>query len=235
MNISKSPPPTKISATRSLSVTEELRQLLLNGEFEPETRMQEAALANRMSVSRTPIRDALRVLAQDGLLTYAPNCGYVVKRFSKTDILKVFRVRATLEGLGCRIVAEEKPNAELLDTLAQTLKDGEELLKKRVTQDCTTDSFYDSWLTMNRRFHKAILNASDNELLSRIALTSLKVPIVFNGSFKWYQEEDFRRSLDQHNAIFNAIKNQQSDRADHLMQEHIYQASDIFKRFSDCP
>ena len=230
MNLDKVTPLKKSNATRSLSVTEDLRRMLLNGDFEPETRLQEAALANRMSVSRTPIRDALRVLAQDGLLTYAPNCGYIVKHFSKTDILKVFRVRATLEGLGCRIVAEEEPNAELLDSLAQTLKDGEALLK----QDCTNNAFYESWLAMNRRFHSAILKASDNELLARIALTSLKVPIVFNGSFKWYKADDFRRSLDLHNAIFDAIKNRQSDRADHLMQEHIYQASDIFRRCSDC-
>lgn len=208
--------------TRSLSVTESLRELLLAGVFPPESRMQEVALAERMEVSRTPIREALRVLAQDGLLTYQPNKGYLVRRFELQDIIKVFRVRAVLEGLGARLAAEqgvaEKQRQALLDSLAW----GDRLLRQGVGSDAC-----DQWRDMNTQFHIAILEAADNELLYRFAGTSRKVPVVFNGSFKFYSGVDFRRSLDHHQVIFDAIEKRQGERADRLMQEHIYHAQEI--------
>ena len=209
--------------TRSLSVTEDLREQLLAGAFAPDSRMQEVALAERMQVSRTPIREALRALEQDGLLIYQPNKGYVVRRFELSDILKVFRVRAVLEGLGARIAAEEGLSAQQQGDMEASLVWGERLISEgRITaKDC------DEWREMNTQFHVAILTAADNDLLVRFAQTSRKVPVVFNGSFKFYSEQDFRRSMDHHGLIFDAILKRQGERADHLMKEHIYQAQQI--------
>ena len=124
--------------TRSLSVTEDLREQLLAGAFAPDSRMQEVALAERMQVSRTPIREALRALEQDGLLIYQPNKGYVVRRFELSDILKVFRVRAVLEGLGARIAAEEGLSAQQQGDMEASLVWGERLISEgRITaKDC---------------------------------------------------------------------------------------------------
>ncbi|HET8707622.1 MAG TPA: GntR family transcriptional regulator, partial [Pseudomonadales bacterium] len=104
--------------TRSFSVADRLREMILRGDFGPEARLQEIQLANLMDVSRTPIREALRMLAKEGLLNYAPNRGYQVRKFSLDDILAAFRVRAVLEGLGCRLIAEKG----LSETLDQALK-----------------------------------------------------------------------------------------------------------------
>ncbi|MCG8670083.1 MAG: GntR family transcriptional regulator [Pseudomonadales bacterium] len=211
------------SNTRSLSVTEDLREQLLAGAFAPDSRMQEVALAERMQVSRTPIREALRALEQDGLLIYQPNKGYVVRRFELSDILKVFRVRAVLEGLGARIVAEEGLSPQQQAEMEASLSWGERLIQERrmTPEDC------DEWREMNTQFHVAILAAADNDLLVRFAQTSRKVPVVFNGSFKFYSEQDFRRSMDHHGLILDAILKRQGERADHLMKEHIYQAQQI--------
>lgn len=209
--------------TRSLSVTESLRQQLLAGVFPPESRLQEVALAERMQVSRTPIREALRVLAQDGLLTYQPNRGYLVRRFELEDILKVFRVRAVLEGLGARIAAEQGLKPKQQQDLEEALAWGERLL----ADNNMSPEFCDEWRDMNTRFHLAILEAADNDLLYRFAGTSRKVPVVFNGSFRFYSEQDFRRSMDHHQVIYDAISKGQGERADRMMQEHIYQAQEI--------
>lgn len=209
--------------TRSLSVTESLREQLLAGVFPPESRLQEVALAERMQVSRTPIREALRVLAQDGLLTYQPNKGYLVRRFELDDILKVFRVRAVLEGLGARIAAEQGLQPEQRQRLLTSLDWGDRLY----AQGNIADNHCDEWRDMNTQFHLAILEAADNELLYRFAATSRKVPVVFNGSFKFYSAADFRRSLDHHHVIFDALEKRQGERADNLMQEHIYHAQEI--------
>lgn len=222
--------------TRSLSVTDSLRTALLAGEFAPESRMQEVALAERMQVSRTPIREALRALEQDGLLIYQPNKGYVVRRFELKDIVKVFRVRAVLEGLGARLAAEQGISQTLRQSMEESITWGEALLRdgKIHPEHC------DEWRQMNTQFHVAILTAADHDLLVRFAQTSRKVPVVFNGSFKFYSEQDFCRSMDHHKVIFDAIVHGQGERADRMMQEHIYQAQQIIsenfsKVFSESP
>lgn len=213
------------TSTRSLTVTDTLREMLLEGEFLPETRLQEVSLAEKMQVSRTPVREALRVLAKDGLLIYAPNRGYIVRRFTFEDIIKAFRVRAALEGLGARMAAENGLSDEARTELDNCIEEAEELLK---TDLCQADN-YQVWREMNARFHMGILKQSDNELLMRCAKDSRRIPIVFNGSFKWYAFENFRRSHEHHKMILEAVKNGYGERAEWMMKEHIYSAAEILK------
>lgn len=212
--------------TRSLNITEALREQLLQGEFPPHARLQEIALAERMGVSRTPIREALSVLARDGLLEYAPNRGYTVRHFSLDDILSAFRVRAVLEGLGCRLLAERGLPADTDTQLQHTIAWGDTLLQNTQLQQ----GQFDQWREMNKAFHLAILLATQNDLLIRFAKISRNIPIVFNGSFRWYSARDFRRSQDHHEVIYSAMKNRQPERADFMMQEHIMQAAEILRR-----
>lgn len=211
--------------TRSLSVAEVLREKLLQGEFAPDSKLQEVALAEDMQVSRTPIREALRALAKDGLLDYAPNRGYTVRRFLLDDIIKAFRVRAVLEGLGCRFLAEAGISEALTEKLAACIAQGDRLLE----QNPMANGDFSEWREMNRQFHLAILLETENDLLIRFAGVSRNIPIVFNGSFKWYTEADFRRSQDHHRVIADAMGKGQAERADRMMQEHIYQASEIIR------
>lgn len=213
------------TSTRSLTVTDTLREMLLEGEFLPETRLQEVSLAEKMQVSRTPVREALRVLAKDGLLIYAPNRGYIVRRFTFEDIIKAFRVRASLEGLGARMAAENGLSDESRAILDKCIEEAEELLD---TDLCQADN-YQVWREMNKRFHMEILKGSDNELLMRCAKDSRRIPIVFNGSFKWYAFENFRRSHEHHKMILEAVKNGHGERAEWMMKEHIYSAAEILK------
>jgi len=213
-------------STRSLNVTETLREQLLRGEFAPRTRLQETALAERMQVSRTPIREALRVLAKDGLLDYAPNCGYSVRHFSVADIVSAFRVRSVLEGLGCRLIAERGLSESLDQALLKTLHQGDQLLQSGQLER----GEFDQWREMNKDFHLAILLETHNDLLVRFARQSRNIPIVFNGSFRWYSLREFQRAHDHHQVIYDAMKNRQPERADFMMQEHVMHAADILKK-----
>lgn len=215
-----------VKSTRSLNLTDALREMLLQGEFEPNTRLQETWLAERMQVSRTPIREALRVLAKDGLLEYAPNRGYSVRHFSLDDIISAFRVRSVLEGLGCRLIAERGMSADVDQSLQSILDWGEDLLISGQLER----QQYDDWREMNKQFHLAILLETNNELLIRFARQSRNIPIVFNGSFRWYSPREFRRAHDHHQVIHEAMKNQQPERADFMMQEHIMHAAEILKK-----
>lgn len=211
--------------TRSLSVTDRLREMLLRGEFPPGGHLQEMALAEQMQVSRTPIREALRQLAQDGLLIYQPNRGFVVKRFALNDIMQAFQVRAVLEGLAARTLAEKGLTSLQEQTLAETVVEGDRLLQRG---DWGADEF-EAWRQMNTVFHTTVLKGADNALLIRFCQDARKLPVVFNGSFKWYKHEDFRRSHDHHHVIFSALKQREGERADWFMREHIHHAAAIIR------
>ena len=85
--------------TRSQSVTEALRELIVQGELKPGQHVQEVPLAEQLGVSRTPVRTALNTLANEGFLVYQPNKGYFVRQFDIAEILEVYEVRAALESL----------------------------------------------------------------------------------------------------------------------------------------
>lgn len=215
-----------IAITRSLSVIATLRERILRGELQPDERLQEVALAENLQVSRTPIREALRSLAEEGLLIYEPNRGYRVRRFSLDHILKAFRLRMVLEGLSARLAAERPLTESATSSFITALTQGDELVK--TVKSAAFD--VDAWRTMNKAFHFAIHHHADNELLLQTARWSARIPVVIQGAFRWYHPEDYQRSHDEHHRIFDAIKRAQPERADHLMQEHIYQAMEVTRQ-----
>ena len=212
--------------TRSQSVADTLRERILRGDFAPGARMQEIALAKELHVSRTPIREALRSLAEDGLLDYAANRGYRVRQFTVRDILISFRVRAAMEGLGCRLLAERGLSEAEQQRLQAILENGDALLASG--QYAQHD--YGPWRDMNRDFHVTLLKLADSALLKKIARDALTLPIVNHGAFHWYQPEDFRRSHEQHHMIVTAICERDGERAEWWMREHIRAAGDIVAR-----
>ena len=84
----------------------ELKRKILTGEITADTRLMEINLSERMNVSRTPIRDAIRQLAKDGLVTIEPRRGAYVSKISIKDMVDVFEVREDLEGLAAYLAAQ---------------------------------------------------------------------------------------------------------------------------------
>lgn len=212
--------------TRSQSIAETLRASILRGDYAAGERMQEVALAKSLGVSRTPVREALRSLAEDGLLEYAANRGYRVRGFSAQDIRIAFRVRGAMEGLGCRLLAERGLSTEELAALDGILARGDDLLARG---DQQKDDFA-AWRRMNRDFHIALLRLADSSLLEKIARDAQTIPIVNQGAFHWYRPEDFRHSHYHHHMIVDALRAGDGERAEHWMKEHIHQAYLIFQR-----
>lgn len=210
----------------ALSVAESLRGMLLRGEFAPDERMQEVALAERMQVSRTPIREALRILAEDGLLVYSPNRGYSVKRFTAEDILVAFQVRAAMEGIGARLLAERGFEEKTQKKIEAVLADGDALLARGRLPGADLEP----WREMSRRFHVALILGTRSDLLIRVARDAQNIPVVNEGAFRWYDVEDFRRQHMLHHMIADAIIRRQPERAERLMQEHILEAGERVRR-----
>src|SRR3954471_18017327 len=94
------------SAPRSISAADRVRESILTGQFAPGERINEVHLSRALGVSRTPTRAALHALAAEGLVDYAHNRGFTVREFPMQAVLDAYQIRASLEGLACRLASE---------------------------------------------------------------------------------------------------------------------------------
>jgi GntR family transcriptional regulator of vanillate catabolism len=211
--------------TRSQRVLSELRGLLMAGAFRAGERLKEASIARRLAVSRTPIRDAMAALASEGLLLYEPNRGYTVRGFGLGDLLAAFDVRATLEGMACRVVAEHGLSTVGAETLAACMKEGRDILSG-ISGDSEK-----RWNDMNTVFHSVLAEESGNAYLIRSVRDTLRLPMIYDQDGRphtldevrlLYGPEVMERSLQEHARILSALEQRQGGRAEFLMREHIF-------------
>ena len=223
-------------STRSENVIKQLREMLIEGSIRPETHLHEAALAEKMGVSRTPVRDALRVLANENLLNYSPNRGYTVKTFGLQDILDAYDVRGVLEAMACRVCAERGLSAAAESTLRDII-DRSTALMQSAQGDQWDSAHQQAWRKLNSDFHFAIANETGNQHLVRIANQMRRQPGSVdprlepqNSVFQSiYTFERARQSHAEHGEIVDAIVQRQGARAESLMREHVFRNRELVR------
>jgi GntR family transcriptional regulator of vanillate catabolism len=199
-----------------------LRRMISAGELAAGERLAEIPLAERLGVSRMPVRMAFRELEQEGLLVRAGARGFAVRAVSPEQIIGAVEVRGVLEGLAARLLAERGASEAVLDTLKTCLKEGDALFEN----GCFTEADAPLYLDLNIRFHAAIIQASGNlaiqEALSRndhLPFASVKaLAIDRNNLAAEYKRLNYAHI--QHHAIVEAIAAGQGARAEALMREH---------------
>lgn len=207
-------------ATRSLEVTQTIRDRVLKGIYSGGTRLNEVELATALSVSRTPVRGALSTLATEGLLEYKPNCGYVVRRFTARDIANVYQVRAQLDGLATRLLAEAGLSDDHRGAMARVIDQCEMLVRSGHFDEETRAG----WLSLNRCFHEMIYDACGNAYLASM-LRRTNLPIMGHLRSVDFNPVSLARSHDDHVEIFDAITRRNPVRAEALSVEHVYRNS----------
>jgi GntR family transcriptional regulator of vanillate catabolism len=208
--------------SRSEEVVIELRNKILRGDFPAGFHLQEIPLANALGVSRTPIREALTTLAHEGLLAPGPKRGFKIRTFTLDEVIDAYEVRANLEGLAARLLAERGLTPDVADRLHQCLLSGDRLLKNGLSQ---RDQM--PWLEMNNAFHTTLVEATRNRMLVGFVEQSQRVPLASARHVHWYRfdEENFelaKRAHQAHHEICDALFKGQAVRAEALMREHIY-------------
>ena len=204
----------------------ELRQMVLSGEFPTGSRVPEIPVAQRLGVSRTPVRLALGQLEQEGLLRSSPRRGFVVREITVAQIIDAFEVRGSLEGLACRLAVEKGIDAETLEVLKACIASGDRLLAKGRFSDADTVA----WTEMNVLFHRTIVEAAKNEPLADAIATNARTPLVGPGSIPFAtstMDGSFQNMLGvqaEHRSIASAIAGGQSTRAGALSEEHALRA-----------
>jgi GntR family transcriptional regulator of vanillate catabolism len=197
-----------------------LRGLILSGEFDAGTRLPEVALAERIGVSRTPLRQAMDRLVAEGLLERNASGGCRVVAFDFDDVHDAIELRGVIEGTAARIAAERGADFNLLAEAREVLRSLDAVISD------ADDIDLDHYVSFNARFHALIAEMAGSEVVRREVDRISRLPLASPSAFIRGQEAipDFLRSLTraqgQHHAVIDAIENREGARAEALMREH---------------
>lgn len=197
-----------------------LRALVLRGEYAANARLPETALSERLGISRTPLRQAMGQLIEEGLLERIETGGCRVARFTIEDVVDAIEIRGVIEGTAARLAAERGMAPELIAECKMVL----ERLDAAVSPDNAID--FESYVRFNARFHELIGAAAGSSIVLREVERANRLPLASPSAFMQGQEliPDFQVSLrhaqTQHKALFEAIENREGTRAEALAREH---------------
>ena len=205
------------AGNRALSVMDRVREAILGGAVGAGERLNEVQLSKTLSVSRTPVRAALQALAGEGLLDYAPNRGFTVREFPLPAIVDAYDIRAALEGVAVRFVAERGLGPQEKEIIERALAAGDKLLERGSFEAGDLTIYRD----INGDFHDGLLAAARNRMLSEMIRICHHVPVSSSRNIVVFEYHDVRRRHDDHHRIFEAVVAREPWRAEMLMREHV--------------
>jgi GntR family transcriptional regulator of vanillate catabolism len=213
----------RVTATQLARATVSIREMILRGRLGGGQRVAEAMLARALGMSRTPIRQALPLLAREGLLVESATRGYVVRTFTRSDILDAIDVRGLLEGFAARRIAERGAAPAFLAQLRECLEEGGRIFAKGHLVE-SDEAAYGS---MNGRFHALLVEAAGSpvtaDAIERIASIpfAAAAAIAFDATDLAALFEALWIAHQQHHAIYDALESGQATRVEFLMREHV--------------
>lgn len=191
-------------------VYEELRMLILTSKIPPGTRMMEIELAEKMGVSRTPIREAIRKLEEEGFVQIEPRRGAYVSKISVQDMVNILEVRETLDGLAAYLAAQRmtKEQKRALQEESHRFDEAVKLGDK------------DEMIKRDSNFHTLIVEGSQNNYLGH--MTERVQELVLR--FRYIYYKDFKRAEEmpaEHHRMYKAIVERRAEDARTESVEHI--------------
>lgn len=191
-------------------VYEELKMQILTGAIIPGTRMMEVELAKEIGVSRTPIREAIRKLEKEGLVTIEPRRGAYASQISTEDMVDILEVRQNMEGLAAFFAASRMTPEQL-----EELKEVSELYNEAVKT-----GEMEEMIKHDTRFHRIIVESCNNKILVKM-IEQLQELVL---RFRYIYYDNFKRAEnmpDEHYEILHAIETGDADAARYAADVHI--------------
>ncbi|CAL9280705.1 GntR family transcriptional regulator [Streptomyces sp. SudanB182_2057] len=193
-------------APESERVTRQLRDEILDGVRRPGSRLVERELAEALGVSRLPVREALKVLVAEGLVTPRPRSWAVVREFTPSDAADLDEVRSALESLSFRLAAQRHTRAGLeklradVDAELEAARAGDAVRARRAAAD----------------FHQTVTSLAGNELLTELER-------VLRSRLRWLlgQHDDLLAVAREHEALYDAIAERDVPRVEALVAQHL--------------
>lgn len=175
------------------------------GHLMPGDRLMEVELAKRLGFSRTPVREAIRQLESDGVVTHVPRVGAAIRRLDHAEISELYDMRTVLEGTAARFAARAASEVELAELAdihaAMAAGDGDPFV-------------------LNRQFHAALLDAARNRFLMK-AVASIHTTLLILGPTTLREEDRAEDALREHAAILGGLQARDQDAAEQAMRAHI--------------
>lgn len=198
----------------------ELRRMIIGGEVEPGEPLRQNDMAERIGVSRVPLREAFKTLESEGQIVYEPHRGFKVARLSLADLLEIYRIRQLLE-TEATVAATERADGSVLRAMKDTALEVEEASAAGDILAMTE---------ANRRFHFVLLSASGMPRLDRL------IQILWDATdtyrFVYYGAYDNRqRVVDEHALIVDAFADRDTARLVRHLDEHRQNAVDALRTF----
>ncbi|PKO48253.1 MAG: GntR family transcriptional regulator [Betaproteobacteria bacterium HGW-Betaproteobacteria-4] len=203
-------------------VAERLRQRIFAHELTPGTWIDEQKIAEEYGISRTPLREALKVLASEGLVDLRPRRGCYVTEISRQDTDDIFPLMALLEG---RSAAEAVRRAKPADIAA--LKNIHEQLEA-AAREGRIDAFFES----NQEFHKKIQELSGNRWLLSV-IQDLRKVLKLSRLHSLSLEGRLQQSLDEHRLIMAALQAGDAAKAEKMMHDHLLSGREALAKIRD--
>ena len=190
-----------------VEVAEQLRQRIFQRELEPGSWIDELKIAEEFGISRTPLREALKVLAAEGLVTMKPRRGAYVTEVSENDLKDVYHLLSLLESDAAGVVATQATPAQL-----------SELQVLHNELEAAVDDA-ERFFAVNERFHMAVLTVANNRWRNQL-VEDLRKVMKLNRHQSLFKTGRIRDSLQEHRDILQALQKRDSEAARRAMQLH---------------
>ncbi len=222
---------SRLTQIADLSLPEKARRAIqtaiLDGTFEPGERVAIERIAEELGVSRTPVREALKALERDGLVSLEPHRGAIVKEFAPADLHHRYEIRAMIEGYAAELACE----AASEDLVAQMAENCDEMAE--VMETASGSERVRQLVTLNREFHDLVREACGSKTVNDL-LGQLINPSTFTQLY-WASLERQEESLDYHRQLVEAMRAKKPKRARKVLEKHLLSARDHLSELSAAP
>jgi DNA-binding GntR family transcriptional regulator len=191
-------------------MAERLRELITEGELAPGARLNERALCERLGSSRTPLREAFRLLAAEGLVVLRPNRGAEVVTLSESDIAESFEVMSGLEALSGELACRHVTDEEVAEIRALTF----EMLACHARRDLS------NYYRINRAIHERIVRAARNRVLAQM-YERVNAPLQNMRFRSNFDQEKWNRAARDHADMVEALEARDGVRLAAILRAHI--------------
>lgn len=189
-------------------VHETLRRAILSGELPGGTRLVQADLASQLDVSTTPVREALRDLATEGLIRLDPHRGAIVRELEMEEVREIYELRKLLEPVAIRLAVERMTDAGL-----------ERAGALQAQMDAETDP--GRWVELNRLFHAAFADAAGSPRLQAILAGLRDSAAVYVGLSIKVRPAQITSGNEDHHALLAAVRRRDADAAAEIERRHL--------------
>ncbi|MFS0788875.1 GntR family transcriptional regulator [Shouchella sp. 1P09AA] len=204
-----------VKSLREIAV-EKIKEAIVSGYFLPGDHLKERELSQLMGISTTPIKEAFRILGNEGFVQTIARKGTYVSEYANTSIEEILLLRASIEGLCCRLAAMKMTDAEM-ERMEEQVQTMQKLKDSHQTE---------ALIQQNTMFHEMIVKHAENGMIKNMLNNVRAFDQAFRKRALSYEKE-VSEGYVEHAAIFQAIKQRDGALAEQLMKDHILRTTEF--------